>query len=598
MVNRMYMRNLWKGKRGTSLIEVLVVMAVLLVGIMTVVQMFPTGFRVVRAGESQSIASKLAQQEIERWKGLSANLPAGIVPIRDDGTLWYGSYPTTGDVNSKGAMPGPSLYGHFDFGSGIERANALNRRYVIGETTAIPTANYFQTGGGAVFGSRYMLAFSPIDVSRDANGELDGLAIKGGDMRRRDIDPSYLKAGEFAARGFIEGNTLRFQVAVAPDRNVVERVYHVSFSYWARTGQNDPGTLYTKLDAQVPVVHNGLDNRDRSVWVDVPFTPVNGTAESIEMDSIACARAFQEQPGSWTLDPYEFKLADPILGVVAFNPNGNGVYEHTSLGLKPLEARIDYRIYDLRIIREDRVVPAPAPSSADTIPIKMALRFILNVGDPTDNPDEQDGYKGLMTGSQIVPVPIYIVDLATGLQMETPSSFFVDNVDFKIGTVDVPRFANLVDWEGNVISPDVDMVGRHLRFFYRADGDWSVQCHKAYSNYTRVYDDTSLIDYRSYMLAAPNRLLFVPCDLDQMVSVDFTYGKIGGGNDGEHRVVGYCAQIQLDSTNGDICVDLPLPVGAEIRRLAVVGVSLRARVVWRDGKVWRHVDMDTNLTRE
>jgi hypothetical protein len=33
----------------------------------------------------------------------------------------------------------------------------------------------------------------------------------------------------------------------------------------------------------------------------------------------------------------------------------------------------------------------------------------------------------------------------------------------------------------------VPLADRHVRFFYRADGDWSVQCQKAYSYYQREY---------------------------------------------------------------------------------------------------------------
>ena len=86
MVIRMSMDSIWSSRRGTSLIEVLVVMLILLIGIMTVIQMFPTGFGVVKAGESRTIATKLAQQELERWKNMSQNLPDGILPTSFDGT--------------------------------------------------------------------------------------------------------------------------------------------------------------------------------------------------------------------------------------------------------------------------------------------------------------------------------------------------------------------------------------------------------------------------------------------------------------------------------------------------------------------------------
>ena len=68
------MHNLWKGKRGTTLVEILVVMVVLLVGIMTVIQMFPTGFSVVRAGESH-------EQELAFVEYRPEEAPVGEVAV-------------------------------------------------------------------------------------------------------------------------------------------------------------------------------------------------------------------------------------------------------------------------------------------------------------------------------------------------------------------------------------------------------------------------------------------------------------------------------------------------------------------------------------
>ena len=81
----MHRNSILRDNRGTSLIEILVVMVVLLVGIMTIIQMFPTGFKVVRAGESKSIATRLAQQELERWKAMTGNIPEAILPIDEAG---------------------------------------------------------------------------------------------------------------------------------------------------------------------------------------------------------------------------------------------------------------------------------------------------------------------------------------------------------------------------------------------------------------------------------------------------------------------------------------------------------------------------------
>lgn len=592
-----------RDKRGTSLVEILVVMVVLLVGIMTIIQMFPTGFRVVRAGESKSVATRLAQQELERWKAMTGNIPEAIVPINE-----------AGDILNNQAV-GPPFEGWTQTGTAsgnpvYARGNALCFRQIIGEATFVPAPSYFGTGGGTGFGSTYTVAFSPIDVSRDGADHLVGLSIKSGDMQRNiRYNEQYvdLKSGNYAVN-YHPFNVAPGAFKIAFPRDYANhRVYYVSYSYWIVDNDGNKQLRSVVDQAETPP-----DGPWAFAWYTISAAPPPGwSVVDIDEGSESCARGFTEHvagengPGSveWCADnPYEFKLADPIIGTIAFNPNGHGAFEYTAYGKRPLQARISYRRYDPRIIREDKVVPPPSDPllpGAD-IPMKMSLRFILAIGDPTDNPNEAT-YQGLITGGISVPLPVYVVDLASGLQVELPGPYLDakpdGKLDYKTGIITLPARANLVDWQGNPIQSDVPLSGRQLRFFYRADGDWSVGCLKACSIYTRVYNPGS-VTYNTCYLDAPNRLVFAPCQADQTVSVDFTYGPIGGGIEGEHRIVGYADQIQNDA--GQWCVYLPLPDKAsnEIKRISVSGLSFRARVIWRDGKSWRHVDLDTALSRQ
>src|SRR5438552_1615968 len=69
-------------RRGISLIEVLVVLVLLLVGIFSVIRLFPGGFLVNRWAEETTLASRLAKQESDRVSTNPANLMDAIVPIR------------------------------------------------------------------------------------------------------------------------------------------------------------------------------------------------------------------------------------------------------------------------------------------------------------------------------------------------------------------------------------------------------------------------------------------------------------------------------------------------------------------------------------
>lgn len=611
----MYKHTIKRNKRGTSLVEILVVMVVLLIGIMTLVQMFPTGFRVVRAGESRSIATRLAQAELERWKSMQANLPEAIGPCDEDFGVAINTDEFAGppfEDYKKNVNGGWMLATVHNGVTRYVRGNAFNFRQIICETTDVPAPSFFGSGGGNLFGSRYTLAFSPIDVTRDdpndPKSELLGMRIKSGDLKRMvfmTADLPYLKPGNYGIRYDLTQSGARTYFHVSfPKDAASQRTYYISYSYWASQNNGEP-ELFTVMD-------QAITTGGAWFWqwneVDIPAPPNGYQVIALDQGSDTCARGFMENSGNWRTDPYEFKLVDPILGVIAFNPYGKGIMEYTANGLRPLQARISYRRYDTRIIREDKVAPQPTVPGGD-ISIKMALRYILNLGDPTDNPDEET-YKGLINSPlATVPVPVYVVDLATGLQVQMVvtgsnnqvTDYYRDikeaggKLDYKTGIITLPSEADLIEWDGTVVD-HVTLPGRHLRFFYRADGDWSVQCHKACTNYVRVYNASDL-RYNTYLLQAPNRLIFPACQGEQTISVDYSYSHTPDDGKGEHRTAGYCAQIQRDLVTKEWFVDLPLDPGYDIKRISVVGISLRARVIWRDEGAWRFVDLDTTLTK-
>lgn len=624
------MNGLLNNRKGTTLVEILVVMVILLVGIMIVVQMFPTGFKVVRAAESQTIATKLAQGEIERWKNMPQNLPDGILPLK----VGYDADLNPSDDVLNDQDPGPPFEGFTGpTGGPFNPGNAVNCRYVRNETTSIPIGSFFTTGFGPAYGSRYTLAFSPIEVSVDPNNAdlYKGLSIKSGDLARRNGDAdSYIRLT--AAQYGIDPTVDSGHFHVAFPAAAKSHTYYLSYSYWVADSAGDT-TMMSRVDQSVDSDPNGG-------WVEVPVTVDPGyTLSEIESGTDSCARAFvQVKPKGWSSDPYEFTLVDQVLGVIAFNPIAKNTSEYTARGWRPITARIDYRIYDPRIIREDKVVGTPneqrdyGGSVQPSTSIKLALRFILNAGlpdnisdgDPTDNPDEPT-FEGLVrtrlgmlvtsATDLTVEQSMLIIDLETGLRVDMTNV----KIDFESGVVHLPNYADLIDWQSKPVTANVSLVGKHLRFFYRADGDWSVQCQKAYTYYLRKYDK-SRTDYCHFKVwndlntdgtTKASYLLFARCDAGKTVSVDYTYRDNSG--DRPHRVVARAYKISDDwvddpdtpATADKIhCpyVKLALPADTYLdtsprSRLMVVGTSFRARVVWRDGKQWRFRDIDTTLTR-
>ena len=66
---------------GTSLIEVLIVIVLLLIGIFSVIRLFPPGFLAARHSETATLASRLAKQEMDRYTNAAANLMDAVVPV-------------------------------------------------------------------------------------------------------------------------------------------------------------------------------------------------------------------------------------------------------------------------------------------------------------------------------------------------------------------------------------------------------------------------------------------------------------------------------------------------------------------------------------
>ncbi len=169
-------------------------------------------------------------------------------------------------------------------------------------------------------------------------------------------------------------------------------------------------------------------------------------------------------------------------------------------------------------------------------------------------------------------------------------------INYKDGIITLPDSITLTSTAGGMtISP----AGRNIRFFYKAEGDWSLQFHKAYSLYERKDFGTAL-DYKSYTVDNDNhaKLWFAACNANNSMSVDYDYLD---ENDQVKKVVGECHRAtdalapygttQIDSTWFELA-------HTPIRIYSVTGVSARARVIWREGERWRYVNLDTILTRK
>lgn len=244
---------------------------------------------------------------------------------------------------------------------------------------------------------------------------------------------------------------------------------------------------------------------------------VLGAGESYigaEFGSIRVARLFDRLPvgDAFTLDPYEYKLLDANLGVLLFNPVGYDYEVRFGNRREPLKARVNYDVFDWRVIRDEFRIPNTTPYQ-----VKLKLGGLKTAG---DYQADDTRYPGLN-----VPVPSINgspqnVDVVL-LDVETGGVFLFDPAKPRdpsppVGTVndylaldpalcsyavDMSRgFVSLIDYDrstpglqlrlmlpGAVSPVTVNAEGRLVRALYQATGEWAVQVQKAPATFRQTY---------------------------------------------------------------------------------------------------------------
>lgn len=602
-------------RSGTSLIEVLVTLVVFLVGMVSVLRMFPGGFLSMRQTENSTLAHRLAQAEIERWEGRSANLPSGILP--------YGRFSSSAKANSvlsdidPANLTDPILPGQYYY------SDVNKFRRIIGEATRIPVPSASNWNAGSI----YILGYSPIAVD---NTDPRPLIIYGGEMTRKPL-PSDLRNLELKWYNEYAIDYKQALLYVKPFPGHA-RKFNLTYSYWADAGGMKLNTVMDPFDPKdrdhpgitidPPTAQQIDDGYQIVVIPDLLGNPVYNTTgfNGIDEGSDSLHREFEEliHTAPWSnTDPYEFKLVRTVSGVVAFNPLGYGYMEMTSRGREPLTAHIDYTVLDWHIIREERKLPDVFNSAADQ-DLKLTLRFIKKAGETM----EADGsvYGGLAPdGPNYLTYDILAVDVETG-RVYSKDSLTADGtpvfiVNYKDGVL---RFdPDFIETSLNDPTAQSPFQGKTFRIYYQADGDFALQPFKAYDVYRRSYAPP--LDYRQYYFAESSpgtfgRMYFPRCYAGCTVAVDYSYRVNGETID--RYANGETYQISEDTEQvgeKEYCyIDLLATLqsiyggGADItfqRISKVYGTSVGARVVWREtgrrlrAGSWRRIDLQTYLTR-
>lgn len=576
---------------GASLIEVLVVIVVFLVGILAVVQIFPPGLGVLRQNRAQIQAISMARAEVQRALGQSAQLPERIVAATFDASgavyILGGNDPNemnppvdpvsgNGEINAAGqVIVSGNPIGHW---TKLTGPNRITR--VIGEGKPISQPNIVN----GVYGSRMQLLFGPIFYQYDAgNNRSLGqvLSVYGNDLRlesgasdNKIPDPAQAlyDTDEFffvpARRATLTANTpvgfdRKDQLWVprlqdTGTNTLLSHAYRVSMSFVYNDGTTD--RIVQGIFTAYPDTSNAYYREFANYAViSLPdllagsmFNPAG--YRGVEYSTLRLARVFREVPTATAFspyDPYEFKPWNHALGTLLLNPAGaQTVVRDLDGNETPLMAKVDYSVYDWRIIRDEFQVPSPAVANTYNPTVKLlANQIVPGSGTGPDNKP----YGGIaLAGDSFLFTPnatgatgsqdFVLLDLATGgvvagnTSPGQPGCYFVDKsngtVQFRdtdgtdafaiTGRIWLPN-GNYGGWTD---SGPMELAGRKVQALYMATGEYAVQMLKASSSYGIVYptNPNQLVAGQTYQGGSngwgqPNRLYFPLIDSGQKVTI-------------------------------------------------------------------------------
>jgi len=475
--------------RGASLIEVLVVIVIFLVGILGVAQIFPRGLGILKTTKNNSVANQLTISELERIKAAGDQLADAIVPARlNTATLAYDIdqaipanelIPPGSTIAKDGTL---SINGNVIGAWGRHVGANINRK-VIGEGKKVPAPRFVQTTSGQVFGSVMTLTFGPVISRLNAGtGLTDGIAVYGNDLNKQYLDDDQnVPARFFDYTVYISSDTMIY----LPSSTSRPRHYRVVATYTA-----------TDNSSQTVIVPDVVVNNTAQPQLNAyDLRTAAPNARAIQFDTVRVQRLFEQLTtptlfisqaaiagNSGLLDDaaYQYVVTDRNIGTLLFNPAGFNYQELRGRTRAPMSARVDYDVFDWRILRDDFRIPVEA-SNADHRLNVQAVKVRGNM--------DVDGtrYDGIgITPAGVTSPDLVIIDTDTGAVVGDDAY----KVEKSLGRIMFNSFAATLYYPDGSTENITDIRGRSLRALYMTTNAFSVQVIKAASNYVPVNSAT------------------------------------------------------------------------------------------------------------
>ncbi|HWD37404.1 MAG TPA: hypothetical protein VG944_01025 [Fimbriimonas sp.] len=555
--------------KGTTLIELLVVIVIFLVGILAVVQIFPKGLQLLIVTRNNSVASNLANDELERERYHSDQIPDQILAIHyQNGVAVADPGRDPFDLGPQGdalAPDGTLSAGGTAIGDWLHFTGSNSFREIIGEGKRVPSPRTV----GNMYGGLQLLNFGPPDpkspiiayandLSKDStlpqNMESAGtqsVVVNGNSISAGLLD----SAGQFAAnvvpyQYFVTGATAPTpyvaNALVLPTNSQFDRSYHIRLSAYVGTGVNFARQDYPDLSVTVPATTaSGLNGTPP--LIQVPISQIlaaynllgTGSMSSVEYDSIQVAPQYRQLAAgdSFDNDPLEFEVLDANVGVLLFSPAGYSTFIETAGGPRePLEARVNYDVSDWRIIKQEfRLDTQAGLNGANYAQFQLALQSI-KVGGQTGPDGRPNG--GIpqfeLSGDpawpsqQNGPDNFVLVDMQTGglvCEVDPSSGQALVTVDKNKGLVTInganggAGLAGYILLPGATTATQVDLSSRSVRALYLGRNEWSVNVLKAANVYTLTSTNPPA-QGQAYVPPNGTRIYFPRSDLHQKITID------------------------------------------------------------------------------
>ncbi len=632
-------------QRGASLIEVLVILVILLIGLGTIIRIFPIGLGTLRTTETRTLAVQLANQQAEQLKADAENLPQGVLLAYFDAN-GNRVFDATEDADSLTPYnPNPNKTAAFTPNPYYTDVNKY--RFIDGEVVKVAPSVRTDDFGSA---SIYLAKFGPIFMS-DAAGKSDVIDSKAINYLRvysapfQEIAAPYRSNGTAAnppdnsgqANNYLRGSQ---SYLLDPDDSEDDDGSGVAHILLPRTGTKKPYLISYSYDSGSGV----YKTIDKVPFPDVTGTTgnqwepiiLNGTPIPVLPGSVRVFRLFERvtttpgtapTPGTinWvpedpaaavpTFEPYQYALLDDNIapsaniGRIAFYPSGASYGQRNAGGQQAFTAYMDYAVLDWHILREDREVSSGLPGRNGVINVRTTLGNWKRAGDPNPDNTLYDGMFGANT------TDVVIIDLQTGRRLVRgiydPSALDL-NADYWINEEDNGSFRSGIVYMNSGKVPG----GSQIRILYKAQGDWAVSFQKAYSRYQAVdavtgYPATdSPSSFTTGDGTANNtRAYFNRSEYNKSFLARFQYVYVNPLT-GEEKITQTAPQqVTLDGADGEPFETVTVPQAVEFSfadcaefmpnrklntRWSVVsnvayGVSVKTRVIYRDSNSGRGV---------